>query len=149
MYLLDRIFCLLPFHAPYFYPFERVVLNEFQSLAPHELKKLMSEQIRKFNVTQRGGDWDMLLMGKFRFNSSAMPKKIRLPVASGDVKLARLKFNVAGETINAVLHSQDGVLFTINFSASYKRFRGVNQIAVERGVWVAKIDAVEGVDNGV
>jgi hypothetical protein len=121
--MIRRLLHMLPFSPPYLYPLEHAVIDGLVGCLPKHFRDLCRKQINLINTVQRGGPWDMLLIGRFRFRRSRMPANILLPVGSGDVKLSRVFFEINGENFNAVLHSQDGALFTINFGQSYKHVK--------------------------
>ncbi len=128
--LLARMYSFLPLTRPYLYPFERALISALVDAAPNDLQGLCRKQLTRINTAQRGGPWDMLLIGKFRFHKSRMPKTLLLPTGIGDAKISRIKFEVAGEIFNAVLHCQNGALYTINVGRSYKDVRYQSSLKV-------------------
>ncbi len=130
MSVIKQIIGSLPFSAPYLYPFERAVLDGFVGAIPEELRSLCRAQLSVMNTAQRGGDWDVLLIGRFRFHKPNMRRELLLPVAHGDVVLARMALETEGEHFNAVLHCQNGALFTVNFGQSYRQVRDASTIKI-------------------
>lgn len=127
-HFLRRMVAELPFGSPFWYPFEFAVLQTLISPLPENFRKLCVEQLQRVNTIQRGGSWTVLLIGKFRFNENAMDRDVLLPVKQGDLVLSRGKFAVGNQTFPAVLHCQNGALFTINFGTEYKAVRDSTDI---------------------
>ena len=69
-----RLATWLPFSRPYFFPFERAVVSELLQALPPASREPAERQVERFNTVQRGGAWDMLLFGRFRFRKSRMPE---------------------------------------------------------------------------
>jgi len=112
------------------FPLERRILEELVSILPPNARELAKQQIERANAAQRGGNWDVLLFGRFRFRKIAMPSEFLLPISRGDVKISRIEFDVAGQRNNAVLHAQNGALFSINFASSYRQARDLTEIEI-------------------
>lgn len=130
---LQRLKSLLPFTRPYLFPFERRILDELVSMLPQAQKERAQKQIEAMNTAQRGGMWEVLLFGKFRHRKHSMPTELLLDVPDGDVKVSKIELECGGTRLNAVLHSQNGALFTINFGGSYKHLRNVTDISIVKG----------------
>jgi hypothetical protein len=125
-----RLWGELPFTPPYFFPLECVVLREMLQSLCASSRETCERQIAQFNLVQRGGWWERLIFYRRRFRKNVMPAALLLPIDDGDVKIARLKFEVNGEEFNAVLHAYNRRLLNINFAPGYKHVRYASSIHV-------------------